>query len=74
MYTKKSQYTRQKLTQGSITNHRATYLGAHTTSTLEVSEKPVATNDPATAPFAAIKAWETQVSHTNQGNAHPHTP
>jgi hypothetical protein len=28
--TKKSQYTRPKFTQGSITNHRATYLGAHT--------------------------------------------
>jgi hypothetical protein len=28
---KKSQYTRPKFTQGSITNHRATYLGAHTT-------------------------------------------
>jgi hypothetical protein len=30
-YLKKSQYTRPKFTQGSITNHRATYLGAHTT-------------------------------------------
>jgi hypothetical protein len=27
----KSQYTCPKFTQGSITNHRATYLGAHTT-------------------------------------------
>jgi hypothetical protein len=25
----------------------------------------VATNDPATAHFTAIKTWETQVSHTN---------
>jgi hypothetical protein len=31
IYAKKSQYTRPKFTQGSITNHRATYLGAHTT-------------------------------------------
>jgi hypothetical protein len=31
IYTKISQYTRpQKIAQGSITNHRATYLGAHT--------------------------------------------
>jgi hypothetical protein len=31
IYTKKSQYTHPKFTQGSITNHRAAYLGAHTT-------------------------------------------
>jgi hypothetical protein len=27
----------------------------------------VATNDPATAHFTAIKTWETQEMHTNQG-------
>jgi hypothetical protein len=31
----------------------------------------VATNDPATAHFTAIKTWETQVSHTNQGTRTP---
>jgi hypothetical protein len=29
------------------------------------------TNDPATAHFTAIKTWETQVSHTNQGTRTP---
>jgi hypothetical protein len=31
----------------------------------------VATNDPATAHFTAIKTWETQVSRTNQGTRTP---
>jgi hypothetical protein len=59
-------HTYTKFTQGSIANHRATYLGAYTT-TLEASQKPMAISDPATANFTAIKTWETQVSHMNQG-------
>jgi hypothetical protein len=31
----------------------------------------VATNDPTTAHFTAIKTWETQVSRTNQGTRTP---
>jgi hypothetical protein len=70
IYTKKSQHTRPKFTQGSLlTTEPLTWV--HTQQTLEASQTPVATNDPATVNFTAIKTWETQVSHTNQGTRTP---
>jgi hypothetical protein len=64
-------HTSTKFTQGSITNHRATYLGAYTHKPLkqvrhrwQQMTQPLHTSQ-------LIKTWETQELHTNQGTRTP---
>jgi hypothetical protein len=70
-------HTSTKFTQGSITNHRATYLGAYIHKPLKPSQTPVAISDPATAHFTAHKnlgntrtAYKPRHTHTY---THPET-
>jgi hypothetical protein len=70
IYIKISQYTRSQNSHQCQLLTTETLTSVHT-HTLEASQTLMAISDPATANFRAIKTWETQVSHRNQGTRTP---